>query len=210
MDKSNNVLAIRVRLLTAVVAIVLLMAALVPMAAHAQTQLTHGFLRYEVEDNSVVIIDYAGNEEEVWVPAYIAGKPVNHIAMGAFCDSWTVKKIYLPDTVTTTDEGAFAEDQEVIFDWNVGRGNDEEEQSEQNGTGEENQTSGDKDDAGDAAESNTPANRGTSVTAPGASGGVTAATRTPSTGDHVVGILPVVLVGAAAAVCGVVVRRQSA
>ena len=104
------------------VALALVAIVLSPAVAKADSQLTHGFLRYEVEDNSVTIVDYAGEEEEVWVPAYIAGNPVNRIAMGAFYDSWTVRKVYLPDTVTQVDEGAFAEDQEVIFDWNVGEG----------------------------------------------------------------------------------------
>lgn len=126
--------------LAVLVALVVALAS--PAVARADSQLTHGYLRYEVSDNSVTIVDYAGDEEEVWVPAYIAGKPVNRITTGAFSDSLSVHKIYLPDTVTTTDDGAFAEDQEVIFDWNVGRGGAEDDQNKDSSGGDK---SGNKD-----------------------------------------------------------------
>lgn len=120
----------------------MLVVSLAPAVALAANQLTHGFLRYELEDKSVTIVDYAGDEEEVFVPAYIAGNPVNRIAMGAFYDSWTVRKVYLPDTVTDVDEGAFAEDQEVIMSWNEGRGYAEDPDKDTNGGSGKNASGG--------------------------------------------------------------------
>ena len=75
----------------------------------------HGFFRYTVADESVTITAYRGSEETVTVPAMIGGNPVNVIAAGAFANSATVKKIYLPDTIMTVEVGAFGPDQMVVY-----------------------------------------------------------------------------------------------
>lgn len=90
------------------------LAAMVPVAALAETY-QHGYLRYEVVDQSVTITGYAGREETVTVPAMIAGNPVNTIANGAFLDAYTVEAVYLPDTVTSVEQGAFAPGQAVVL-----------------------------------------------------------------------------------------------
>ncbi len=185
MNKDHIMHVVRTRPLVALAAIALLLVALAPAAAHAEPQLTHGFLRYEVDDNSVVIVDYAGDEEEVRIPAYIEGKPVSRIAKGAFYDSWTVQTIYLPDTVTATDEGAFAEDQEVIFNWNVGS---------RKSDGDTTQNAAN--DNGNSSESNTPTNRGTSTTKPTVPTGATS-TNLARTSDSTNRLVPALLAGAA-------------
>lgn len=146
--------------------------ALTPAVALAEPQLAHGYLRYTLQDKSVTIIDYTGDEEEVFVPAHIAGNPVNRIAMGAFYDSWTVRRVLLPDTVTDIDEGAFAEDQEVILSWNEGRGGAEGTDTPEGNEGNGNEGT-DKDQsgspAGGASTSNGGDSRGTGL---GVNGGL--------------------------------------
>ncbi len=177
---------LRAVLVTLVLAVALLSSAV----AKADSQLTHGFLRYEVEDNSVTIVDYAGEEEEVWVPTYIAGKPVNRIAMGAFYDSWTVGKVYLPDTVTQVDEGAFAEDQEVIFDWNVGEGAPEDDEGDEK---KDDSSKNGNTSTSTTPESNTVRNTGTATSSTAGS------TKLSKTGDDTSYALPAVLVFASLA-----------
>ena len=96
-----------------VLGIVLALAA--PAAVALAETYAHGYLRYEVSDQSVTIVGYEGLEEKVTIPAMIGGNPVNTIAEGSFVNAKTVKLIILPDTVSTVEEGAFAADQQVIY-----------------------------------------------------------------------------------------------
>lgn len=91
----------------------------VNMTAFAATEYVNGYLRYTVEDGSVTITGYNGREIEVTVPAKIAGVPVNTIASGAFWNANTVKKVNLPDTIMTIEEGAFAVGQTVVYNSNT-------------------------------------------------------------------------------------------
>ena len=75
----------------------------------------HGYFRYETEDQSVTITAYTGKEESVTVPSVIGGNPVNTIAAGAFAGCESVKTVYLPDTISCVEEGAFSPEQTVVF-----------------------------------------------------------------------------------------------
>lgn len=86
----------------------LLMALAVAVPAFADTVYTEGALNYTIADESITITGYFGKDAEVTVPASIAGTPVNTIAAGAFAHNDSVKKVNLPDTITTVEEGAFA------------------------------------------------------------------------------------------------------
>ncbi len=68
----------------------------------------HGYFRYTISDGSVTITAYTGDEAVVTVPAMIAGYPVSTIASGAFADCPEVTTVYLPETVTSVQGGAFA------------------------------------------------------------------------------------------------------
>ena len=96
----------------------LLNALLGGLQASSQTYL-HGYLRYEVIDHECIIVGYTGRKESVTVPAIIDNDPVSTIAAGAFANAKTLKTIYLPDTVLTIEDGAFAEGQEVVRDYNL-------------------------------------------------------------------------------------------
>ena len=97
----------------------LLMALAVAVPAFADTVYTEGALNYTIADESITITDYFGKEAEVTVPASIAGTPVNTIATGAFAHNDNVKKVNLPDTITTVEEGAFAAGITVNYQSNV-------------------------------------------------------------------------------------------
>lgn len=62
------------------------------------TVYSEGFLYYVVQDHSITVVGYFGDESEVVIPNFIAGDPVNAIGDNAFADS-TVKILYLPDTI---------------------------------------------------------------------------------------------------------------
>ena len=74
----------------------------------------YGYLRYIVEDESVIITGYYGDESVVTVPAMIGGNPVNTIASGAFAGSG-VTAVYLPDTIMSVEGGAFGPGQAVVY-----------------------------------------------------------------------------------------------
>ena len=94
-------------------AFVLALALISPAVAFAETY-AHGHLRYEVADQSVTITGYAGHEEIVTVPSMIGGNPVNSIASGAFSTAASVETVYLPSTVVSVEQGAFAPSQAVV------------------------------------------------------------------------------------------------
>ena len=85
------------------------------VAVPACAAYVHGWFRYTVAEQSVTIMAYTGPEAEVTVPAMSGGNPVNTIASGAFANKLNVTTVYLPDTVTAVEEGAFAEGQTVVF-----------------------------------------------------------------------------------------------
>lgn len=87
-------------------------------ATAATAEYVDGYLRYTVEEGSVTITGYNGTENEVTIPSKIAGNPVNAIKTGAFADSSNVKKINLPDTIMTIEEGAFG-GQEIVYNSNI-------------------------------------------------------------------------------------------
>lgn len=80
---------------------------------------TEGYFKYTVEDDSVSIYEYYGKESEVTVPSMIVGNPVSTIAKGAFSDNSNVKKVNLPDTIMTIEEGAFAPGISIVYDSNT-------------------------------------------------------------------------------------------
>ena len=100
----------------------LLMALAVAVPAFADTVYTEGALNYTIADESITITGYFGKDTEVTVPASIAGTPVNTIAAGAFAHNDSVKKVNLPDTITTVEEGAFAAGITVNYRSNVAGG----------------------------------------------------------------------------------------
>lgn len=79
----------------------------------------HGYFEYKLNDGGIEIVNYLGNEEEIYVPYDIASYPVYKISKGAFINCEATKTIYLPDTVTSIEEGAFREDIKLEFNYNV-------------------------------------------------------------------------------------------
>ena len=71
-----------------------------PAARADDTVYTEGTLYYTLGDGTITIVGCFGKNEEIHVPAMIAGIPVNTIASGAFAENQYVKKVYLPDTIS--------------------------------------------------------------------------------------------------------------
>ncbi len=117
------------------VLLALLMALAVAVPAFADTVYTEGALNYTIADESITITGYFGKDAEVTVPASIAGTPVNTIAAGAFAHNDSVKKVNLPDTITTVEEGAFAAGITVNYRSNVVSGGTSIGEGEPTGSG---------------------------------------------------------------------------
>lgn len=90
-------------------------AAVAPLTATAaETQVVSsadisGAYEYEMNsDGTVKISRYDGDETEVTIPDKIEGKSVTIIGMDAFSGNETLKKVVIPDGVTTIVGGAFA------------------------------------------------------------------------------------------------------
>lgn len=90
-----------------------------PAARADDTVYTEGTLYYTITNESITITGCFGWDAEVHVPAMIAGIPVNTIAAGAFAENENVKTVYLPDTITTVEPGAFGSWVKVIYNANT-------------------------------------------------------------------------------------------
>lgn len=116
---------------------------LFPATAMAYTE---GYFYYEVEDQSVIITGYFGDETEVTVPASIAGNPVNVIAEGAFEDT-EVTELKLPDTIMKIEEGALGDVAKITYNANL-LPEEGEDQEDNAGNGQGSEGSKDKNPGG--------------------------------------------------------------
>lgn len=96
-------------------AAVLVLVLALSVTARAGDAYIDGYFRYTLDDGSVTVTAYTGRAATVAVPPMMGGNPVNTIAAGAFADNAAVTRVYLPDTVTTVREGAFASGQTAVF-----------------------------------------------------------------------------------------------
>lgn len=77
-------------------------------AVFAETIYTEGALNYVIRDGSIIIINYFGNESKVTVPDHIGGYIVTGIASNALTKE-CIKKVVLPETIISIEEGAIIE-----------------------------------------------------------------------------------------------------
>lgn len=80
---------------------------------------TEGTLYYKIINESITITGCFGKDEEVEVPAMIAGIPVNTIGTGAFWENDVIKTLKLPDTISKIEHDAIREDIYVIYNANT-------------------------------------------------------------------------------------------
>lgn len=80
---------------------------------------TEGNLYYKIINESITITGCFGKDEEVEVPAMIAGIPVNTIGKGAFWDNDVIKTLKLPDTISKIEEDAIDPRIHVIYNANT-------------------------------------------------------------------------------------------
>lgn len=62
---------------------------------------------YQIENQSVIITNYTGNETEVIIPSSIEGYPVTTIGQSAFYGNKTIKSVTIPIGITTIEDYAF-------------------------------------------------------------------------------------------------------
>ena len=85
------------------------------VAFAAEKTYSEGDLYYTVDDESITITGYFGDDATVEIPASIAGIPVNAVAAGAFADT-PAETIYLPETIRYLGDGALGEATVVFAD----------------------------------------------------------------------------------------------
>lgn len=106
------------KLMLILLATLMVLAFAIPSLAD-NTVYTEGTLHYKIGDGTITIVGCFGKNEKVTVPAMIAGIPVNTIASGAFAENTYVKTVYLPDTISKVEPGAFASWITVIYNANT-------------------------------------------------------------------------------------------
>ncbi len=100
--------------------LMLFLLASVSVAAFAGgTVYTEGTMYFTIGDETITIVGCFGKNESITVPNSIGGIPVNTIASGAFAGNKYLKTVYLPDTITTVEGGAFGGGVAVVYNYNV-------------------------------------------------------------------------------------------
>ena len=80
----------------------------------AATVYTEDAFYYTIEDRSITITGYFGDDAVVNVPSMIAGLPVNHIAPYAF-EGTGVQIVNLPETIESVEKSAFDASTQVNY-----------------------------------------------------------------------------------------------
>lgn len=83
-------------------------------SSFAATVYTEDAFYYTIEDRSITITGYFGDDAVVNVPSMIAGLPVNHIAPYAF-EGTGAKIVNLPETIETVEKNAFGAGTQVNY-----------------------------------------------------------------------------------------------
>ena len=68
---------------------------------------SQGLIYNKLDDNTIEIMKYVGNDTEVNIPSKIDNVPVTSIHSGAFSGSNTIKSVVIPDSVVSMGAGAF-------------------------------------------------------------------------------------------------------
>ena len=69
-----------------------------------------GDYAYElIDDNSITIINYGGDEKDLTIPSEIDGKTVKRIGYGAFAECKSIETLVIPDTIVTIGDYAFSQ-----------------------------------------------------------------------------------------------------
>ena len=69
-----------------------------------------GDYAYElIDDNSITIINYGGDEKDLTIPSEIDGKTVKRIGYGAFAECKSIETLVIPDTIVAIGDYAFSQ-----------------------------------------------------------------------------------------------------
>ena len=69
---------------------------------------SHGFVFVPINENSLALNAYTGDETEVYVPSYCYGAKVTCIYATAFRDNKNITSVVIPTSVTDIEEGTFS------------------------------------------------------------------------------------------------------
>ena len=95
------------RVLSLVLALVMLMATVVCVAPAASAQM-EGYLTYVVEENKVTITDCETHAKTITIPEKIGGNTVVAIGKNAFADCTQLTSVVIPESVLEIGAGAFS------------------------------------------------------------------------------------------------------
>ncbi len=95
------------KLLSVTMVILLLISTIIYMPTSVSAAENNEFVYKLLEDNTVEITEYNGNDDEVTIPEKLDGYTVTKIGDHAFDDA-TMKSVIIPDTIVSIDWGAFA------------------------------------------------------------------------------------------------------
>lgn len=78
------------------------------MAKIQEIDTAHGSLQYEILEECAVLCGYRGRDLSLAIPEQAAGKPVTVIGKKAFLGVKSLQELYLPGSITTIQDWAFA------------------------------------------------------------------------------------------------------
>lgn len=89
---------------TAVILLLSVLLSLLPLSAADDTVYSEGYFKYTISGDTAAIVGYFGSESEIVIPDSLGGRKVTEIRGRIFRSDLPLKKLTLPDTLTSIDD----------------------------------------------------------------------------------------------------------
>ena len=89
---------------TAVLLLLSMLFSLLPLSAADDTVYSEGYFKYTISGDTAAIVGYFGSESEIVIPDSLGGRKVTEIRGRIFRSDLPLKKLTLPDTLTSIDD----------------------------------------------------------------------------------------------------------
>lgn len=89
---------------TAVILLLSVLLSLLPLSAADDTVYSEGYFKYTISGDTAAIVGYFGSESEIVIPDSLGGRKVIEIRGRIFRSDLPLKKLTLPDTLTSIDD----------------------------------------------------------------------------------------------------------
>ena len=89
---------------TAVLLLLSVLFSLLPLSAADDTVYSEGYFKYTISGDTAAIVGYFGSESEIVIPDSLGGRKVTEIRGRIFRSDLPLKKLTLPDTLTSIDD----------------------------------------------------------------------------------------------------------